>query len=366
MAQRRARQAQVASGFVVFYTGCMTTTVSNFALSDAEWLAHRHVEGQDSFRMIHVPRALHSGVPFLTDEYLGGRATQDIPAQAAMALPAGSQPDGPALHFLFHSAFCGSTLLTRALDHAGLSMGLSEPVLINDVVGFRRRGAPPAAVARLADLSLRLLARPFGRGEAVIVKPSNVINPLAHLLLALRPGARVVFLYAPLPIFLTSVVRKGLECRLWARELLAGYIRDGVVDLGFSAEEYFRLTDLQVAAVGWLVQHRLFTALAKTAGPQRIASLDSERLTDDPAASIAAVLRHYGMRADAAIVAAILGGPAFGKHSKSGAVYSADTRRADYAAAHRAHADEIDKVCGWAEQVAAGVGLAMTGHHPLL
>ena len=344
----------------------MSTPIPDFALSDAEWLAHRYVEGQDAFRLIQVPRAVHSGAPFLTDEYLGDRAMIDIPAAAAMALPAGPQPDAPPLHFLFHSAFCGSTLLARALDHAGLSMGLSEPVLFNDVVGFRRRGAAPAAVARLADLSMRLLARPYGDGEAVIVKPSNLINPLTQLLLALRPGAKAVFLYAPLPVFLISVVRKGLHCRLWVRELLAGYIRDGVVDLGFSAEDYFRLTDLQVAAVGWLVQHQLFATLAAKAGPQRIASLDSERLTDDPTGAIAAVLRHYGLRADAATVAALVSGPAFSKHSKSGAAYSADARRADYAAAHSAHADEIDKVCGWAEQVAAGRGLSLAGYNPLL
>ena len=83
--------------------------------------------------------------------------------------------------------------------------------------------------------------------------------------MALRPEARAIFLYAPLESFLISVARKGLGCRLWARELLEGQLRDGYVDLGFSSGDYFRQTDLQVAAVGWLAQHMAFRRLAAVA-----------------------------------------------------------------------------------------------------
>lgn len=344
----------------------MTVSAPAFAMTDPLWLAHRHVEGQDAFRFIRVDRQDHAGIPFLTDARLGERPTLDRPATEAMTLPAGQDAAAPPLHFLFHSAFCGSTMLVRALDRAGMAMGLSEPVLLNDVVGYRRRGAAPAAVARLADLSLRLLARPFGAGEAVVVKPSNLINPLAHLLMALRPGARAVFLYAPLEVFLVSVVRKGLECRLWVRELLEGYLREGAVDLGFAAEDYFRLTDLQVAAVGWLAQHRLFVALAQRVGADRLASLDSEALTSHTPAALQAVLRHYGLPSDTDLAARIAQGPAFATHSKSGTTYSAQARQADYAAAHAAHADEIDKVCAWAGQVAAAQGLSLDAPNRLL
>ena len=158
----------------------------DIALADAEWLAHRYVESEDRVRFAHVPRERHAGVPFLTDACLGDLGT--TPELAAETCLHDSAP-GP-LHFLFHSAFCGSTMLVRAFDRPGVAMGLSEPVILNDVVGFRRRGGERRAVARLADVATRLLARPFGLREAVIVKPSNVVNPLAELLLALRTEAR--------------------------------------------------------------------------------------------------------------------------------------------------------------------------------
>lgn len=333
-----------------------------FNLADAEWLAHRHVEGADRMAFQHVARADHRTAPFLTDEYLGtGRARYELSVAECLA-GAAPRPMG----FIFHSAFCGSTLLLSALDRPGLAMGLSEPVLLNDVVGFRRRGAAPAAVARLADAATRLLARPFAPEERVIVKPSNILNPLAELLLALRSDAPAILLHAPLETFLVSVVRKGLWCRLWVRELLEGFLTDQVVDLGMSANDYFRQSDLQVAATGWLAQHALFHRLAGKLGPSRVRTLDSEVLTGDPAAVLAAAAAHLGLAASADDLAAMAAGPAFTRHSKSGAAFDTALRAAEYAEARRAHEDEIGKVVIWAQAVAEANGLPLDLPHPLL
>lgn len=334
----------------------------HFDLADAEWLAHRHVEGSDAVRFRHVPRARHADAPFLTDACLGeDDATVDLDVAAALR----DTVPGP-LHFVFHSAFCGSTMLARAFDMPGIAMGLSEPVILNDVVGFRRRGAPPGAVARLADAATRLLARPFGAGEAVIVKPSNIVNPLAELLMALRADARAVFLHAPLEAFLISVVRKGLACRLWVRELAEGYlIEQYLAPLGITANDLLRQTDLQVAAVGWLAQHARFATLAGKLGPDRLRTLDVDRLTSDPAGTIGGVAAHFGLSPGADRIAAVASGPAFSRHSKSGETYSADARTGDYAAARAAHGEEIGQVLAWAEAVAANAGIAMLARDPL-
>lgn len=336
----------------------MSAAAPPFALTDPQWLVHRYVESDDAFRFIHLPRADHDRQAFLIDSLLGERPTAaDVPAGQIVPMGRGK------LHFLFHSAFCGSTLLARALSHPGVAMGLSEPVVLNDVVGYRRRGAAPAAVARAADLSLRLLGRPFTPGEAVIVKPSNILNPLAELLMAIERDGRALFLYAPLETFLISVARKGLHCRAWVRELLEGYVQEGFVDLGFAGSDYFRLTDLQVAAVGWLAQHDYFTRLAAKIGPDRLRSLDADRMNADPARAIAAVAGHYGLDLDAGSVAA---GPAFQRNSKTGAAYSPEARDADYAAARAAYGEEIAMVMVWIEAVAANAGVRLDGPNPLL
>lgn len=326
-------------------------------LADATWLAHRFAEDADQVQFRHVPRATHRAVTFITDDNLG-QADEIVAIPRAEALALAPQP--APIHFVLHSAFCCSTLVARAFDLEGVAMGLKEPVILNDVSGWHMRGAERGGVMRALDGALRLLARPFGPGEAIVVKPSNVTNGLAPAMLALRPEARALVLYAPLPHFLGSVARKGLDGRVWVRDLLMKLVRAGVVDLGFSNEDYFRLTDLQAAAVSWLAQHALFARMIAQFGAARVAAIDSETLLADPRRSMAALVDHFGIGASAAQIDAMASGPAFATHSKSGAAFGRHERAAEANAGMAVHADEIARVVAWAETVANGAGVGMT------
>lgn len=346
----------------------MTDTGSVFSgdkamlVRDPLWHAHRYDAAQDAFQFRHVPREAHRKATFLTDEYLG-EAAQIVAVPRPQALAAGAAR--ASLHFIFHSAFCASTMLVRALDVPGLAMGLSEPMLCNDMMGWRWRGADRRQVAAVLDASLALLQRPFEPGEAVVVKPSNIFNPLIQAVMALRPESRALLLYAPLPVFLASVARKGLWCRLWARELLEGQLREGGVDMGFGPADFFRQSDLQVAAIGWLVQHRQFGRIAQALGPERVATLDSEALTAAKPDHLRALARHFGLGLTDALEQAMLANPALTNHSKFGQAFSAEDRAAEQDFARRAYGDEIDKVHGWALEVARVNGIAIDLPHRL-
>ncbi len=333
-------------------------------IADPAWVAHRYDRVRDEVQFRHIARADHAGFPFLTEEYV-----DDYPLAAmarVKAVAAGADRATP-LHFIFHSAFCASTLLCRALDHPGVAMGLSEPPILNDIVGIRRRReAESREIGQLLDESMALLARPWSAGEAVVVKPSNILNPLAAGMLALRPQSKAVLLYAPLPVFLASVARKGMWCRLWVRELLEGLLTDGVVDLGFEPSDYFRQTDLQCAAVGWLAQHRLFHALVERFGPDRVQTMDSETFLSDPQRHLASLARHFDLTMTDETLAAIIAGPAFQRHSKFGQAFDAEARKIELQAAAAAHGDEIEKVTIWATAVADTAGLSLTLPAPLL
>jgi hypothetical protein len=263
-------------------------------------------------------------------------------------------PPGP-LHFIFHSAFCCSTVLARAFDAEGQAMGLKEPMFFNDLAGWQARGATPDQLMMVMRDGLRLLARPFGPGEAVVIKPSNIINSMAPAIVAAQPGARALLLEAPLPDFLNSIARKGMWGRLWARDLLVKQLRAGMHGFGFKPDDYFGQTDLQVAAMGWLAQHALFARLA-TQYPERVRTLDSVRLMAEPAAAMTALSALFGVSLD---VDAVVAGPAFTRHSKSGSEFGAEARLAEQAGAAPAHADEIGKVTVWAEAVAKAAQVPM-------
>lgn len=326
--------------------------VSRVDLADADWLAHRFNEQSDAIRFVRVSRTERATLPFLGETDLADRLAVDVPRRSAVAA-------GPParLGFIFHSAYCCSTLLANALDIAGAASALKEPQILNDMVGWRHRGADPAAVGQLLDHSLALLARPFDPGEAVIVKPSNVVNGLASAMLSLRPDAPAILLYAPLRSFVTSIARKGMWGRLWVRELLSRQLVDGLVDLGFEPRDYLLHTDLQAAAVGWLAQQRLFAALMAK-WPDRIKTLNSETLVARPAEAVRAACDLFGLPVDDAAVARQVA-ENFGRDAKSGAAFAAGQREAERQAGETVHAEEIDKVVIWAEAVAAGAGVSL-------
>ncbi len=324
------------------------------------WLADRYDPEHDAVHFRHIDRDGHRAATFLTDEYLG-KSNSPVIINREEALAA--QPPQAPLHFIFHSAFCCSTLLARALDVPGAAMGLKEPVILNDIVGWRQRGGDPRRIGQALDAALRLLARPFAQDEAVVVKPSNLCNGLAEAVLAFRPDARALLLYAPLPLFLGSVAKKGMWGRLWVRELLVKQLKEGFVDLGFSDEDYLGLTDLQAAAVGWLAQQALFMRMTARLGQTRVATLDSELLLSAPAETVARLSAHFALGFDGDRVAAIVAGSAFTRHSKFDGAFNAQSRVVEQQNAVGVHSEEIQKVSAWATVIAQNNAIAM--HLPM-
>lgn len=332
------------------------TTAAQLA-ADPLQFAWRYDEAQDGFQFRRLDRADHARATFLTDEYLGAGDVVTVPRAALAAQPVAQAP----LHFIFHSAFCLSTLLARAFDLPGTAMGLKEPLIFNDLAGWQLRGARGPALAAAMDTGLALLSRPLAPGETVVIKPSNIANALIAGTLQMRPQARALLLHAPLRVYLGSITRKGLDGRLWVRDLLIKQMRQGLHDFGFDADAYLAQSDLQVAAMGWLAQHRLFGRLA-TRLPDRIRTLNSDLITRRPDAVMTALGQHFGLALD---VPAIVAGPAFTRHSKHGAAFDAEARAREQAA-EAAHADEIAKVAIWAEAVARANDIALDLPQPLI
>lgn len=326
-----------------------------------EWLAHRYDEQNDAIQLVQADRALRRSVPFLIDDHLPGAKSplvlsrRDALAQAAEPAP---------VHFIFHSAFCCSTLLVRALDVPGRSSGLSEPQILNDMVGWRHRGAQPAQVGEMLHNSLALLARPFEAGEACVIKPSNIVNGLAEGILKLRPGAGAVLVHAPLKAFVTSIARKGMWGRLWVRELLAKQLTDGLVQLGFEPRDHLLHTDLQTAAVAWLAQQRLFGMLAMR-WPERVRTLDSETLIARPGETLRACSDLFALGLDDGQVERVVA-DVFSRNAKDGSPFVPGQRESERKAGEALHADEIDKVATWAEAVAKTAEVEMILPSPLL
>ena len=323
-------------------------------LSDANYLPHRYDEVADGFRFVHVPRDVHRNCTFITDEHLPAVGRYELISRADVAqVPLKTVP----VHFIFHSAYCCSTMMARAFDIPGVSMGLKEPVILNDMIGWRRRGADEQRLATVLDKSLDLLARPMGDDRAVIIKPSNICTPLAIPALKLRRESKVLLLYAPLESYLQSIVKKEMWGRIWVRDVLIGTLKDGYAIGGFSTEQLLQLTDLQVAAIGWLSQHAAFAKIIETIGPDRAKTLDSDSFLGRQRETVMALNQLFDLGMSDESIVQTLDGPAFKSHSKldqtkRGEIFDATARREEQNQMAELHGAEIDMVAQWAKAVA--------------
>ncbi|WP_291134543.1 hypothetical protein [Erythrobacter sp.] len=334
----------------------MTATAREIE-SNADWLPHRIDPVARRVEFLRIPPSAYGEPGFLADFR---PAAADGVASLAFEEVAALDPVTGPLHFVFHTAFCRSTLLARALNIEGVSIGLAEPGIIASLANFMGSGGQEGA--ELTRAVLRLLARRRAGGEAVFVKPTNHANRLIPLLLDAAPSSRAILMTNGLEPFLGSIARRGLMGRRWGRSLFLELQAYAPVDFGLDRREMFLATDMQVAGMAWVMGQNHFASLLS--GPQggRLAVLDGDRFNAERARTLGAVLGFAGLAAPPEAIAAAADGPAFATHAKLGQAFSGPQDTAH--ASKRDGTDEIGQVAHWVSLIAAqmgpGVPLAQT------
>ena len=319
-------------------------------IADPLWLPHVYDPRQDALTFAHLPREAHRRAVFLDARFVADAPKS--PSLPISSLPMDEIKDaaGP-LHFIFHTAFCCSTLLTRALDLPGVSMGLKEPsVLLAFAKLWASARQRPGALGAL-EVALDLLSRPISPGEAQIVKPSNATNHIIPHLLHLRADAKALVMTSSLETFLTAVVRRGADGRASMRQVLAGFTDTIPLEPPLADDEVMLLTDLQAAALVWLMQTSFLNSVVDRFG-DRVRVLDSDTMLADPARTLTALGGLFGLKQ--IDWTAVAEGPVFREHAKNlGAPFDAAAYRRQRAEASVQHRAEIAPAWHWARNIAA-------------
>ena len=277
--------------------------------TDSNWIPHKVDLQRQTVQFVRVPAAQFAATGFLFEYEPSDPADQrsltfDQVAQISVEpLP---------IHFIFHTAFCRSTLLSRALNIPGISMGMSEPGIIADLASGGTQAEP-----LIAPL-LRLLARKREGVEAIFVKPTNHANRLIPTLLRAQPDAKAVLMTNSVSPFLQSVRKRGLMGHRWGRRLYLEMQSYAGVNLGMSPEEQFSMTDLQAAGLAWLLNQNYFTQLASSEFGSRLRTLDGDFFNDNRGETVEAVLAFCGVPLPKQKVKALSSQQAFAEHSKLG------------------------------------------------
>jgi hypothetical protein len=320
-------------------------------LADPDWIPHTFDHQGERLDFVRLAAADRDSLPFLAEEYVGRGFEHQILSYPEVAAAAPAE-DALPIHFIFHSGFCCSTLLASALAAGGGLSVLREPDILMNIAQRLLRGPSAANVERM-EVALRFLARPSRPADSkVVIKPSSFANNLTERLLQSRPRSRAVLIHSDLGAFLRAIAKKGMWGRIWCRKLylqLSGWTD---LRLGFGDSERFVMSDLQVAALCWILQARHFRQLAARYGKERLLLLHSDDLVADPAGALRLVSGLFQLNWNDAAISAVAEGEVFTRHSKSAERFGADQRADEHERTLEAHREEIEMVSQWAHKVA--------------
>ncbi len=215
--------------------------------------------------------------------------------------------------FIFHTAFCCSTLLARSLDVPGQVLALREPATLLQLADLARGLTPVQyTLEALFRPTLNLISRRFSESEAVVIKPTNLVNNLIGPLLTAHSESRAIILYDDLEPFLLSVLKRPRESEGGIRSFLTRLVRDKP-DIGARA----RPAALpQAAALAWHLQIRQIQDWLISPCASRIRLLRTDQLLARPVAMLAAASQWLQLALGPDQCRAITAGPIWRTHAK--------------------------------------------------
>jgi hypothetical protein len=322
----------------------MTVAVASpqSVLSDPRWFADGFDPQTGTIVFTEASRDVLTAEPFLDHRWKSGGARKGRMALSTVVAGLAEAPSPRNLRFIWHTGFCCSTLLARALDRPGKNLSLCEPKILVNVADAKRAGgfAIHSDLVALPDVAFGLLSRPFADGEAVTVKPAPAANYLLQD--TAKIAARHLLLFSDCESFVTSVVKMGADGTNYVRTMLNLLLQDGVAP-EWDPARASTLSLFRLAALVWQLQIAEF----RTFGPA-LYSLDCDALLDNPVDALRAVDDHFALGLGEDHIARTVAGPLFRRNAKNPqASFGPARRREEHAAARKEFGAELRDAVAW-------------------
>lgn len=315
--------------------------------------------GRGEMHVGPLPLEIASSVPFLDHrlpQEFSGKARPEKITSLKQRIADNSQSASLQRErvFIFHSAFCGSTLLAQLLSLSSNTTSFSEPHVLTQLAHAKRslgiadkELVQDAQMQSALDLCLDMIDR--HHAKTTLIKPSNFANNLIADLL--NRSTRVLFLYGSLESFLRSLMRRGWESSVFVRQMWQAMRADRGGIAYIPAEAAATYTDLQIAAILWTYQIETFAQFLRKDGGRKCRSICFDLFADDKLALVQSVQGFLTPCADPRKLRAQLEKGALERDSKTG------ESRQDIEARERLSSHEegvLQDVLQWAEQVRFG------------
>lgn len=330
-------------------------------ITDPTWFPATFDVAGEAFAMQHLPGEVIAAASFLDQRVIAA----DAPRQAlAWQTAAAAFAPAPRLAWIFHTGFCGSTLLARILQDPPRAMSLREPRALLDLAHAIHHLPEVASHGALAAL-LGLLARPWQAGGQCLVKPTNHANNLLPHLLRGTTG-RAIVLYSSLPEFILSRCSKLPTAERYTRWLAQHLLRSSRLPaaLGVAWDHDFHFVEACVLA--WHAQMELFADALAADADDRLRSLDFARLRADPDRIAPASADWLGLGGDTAFWQARASAELSRDAKHVERAFDARQRTAERQALRERHRGLLDAALAWSERVIVPLATLPANWKPLL
>lgn len=271
-------------------------------------------------------------------------------------------PDRP-VHFIFHHAFVGSTLLARCLNQTEAFFALKEPWILRRMADLKRQcrsGSERRHWQQQGRLYLRLLCKRYASGETLVIKPTNVANNLVADVCRWAPDSRVLYLYSGLEGFLISNLKKTDATKAKIPSLMQALVDDyDMRNRCRAITDFHGLNFLQTCAAAWLASLYGLTVQQQKIRGDRVRTLDVDTFLGSPDVALTLVSRFFGQATSARQLNQMTSLSVLGMHAKTsdGLTYNAVQRTREYVQVFNAHRNAIVQTVDWAEPLVDLLGI---------
>ena len=227
---------------------------------------------------------------------------------------------------IFHTAFCGSTLLSKALSQAYNSLPLREPDLLGSL--FSTIPNEFASDAQYVKWVMGLLTRRYDPDQPVVIKANDYANGLMCKLLETKSSTPTLFMYIPLNEFLAGCLKDGGR-QQWIAERYT-FIKNRLAVI-FPELDKLNIGEGEwgkMAAAYWSYNISLYLQ-AHQMFPDRMRCLDFNQMLKMPEQVIEACAHWFGLKPLSGVSLSGEIKSLFNVYSKGGQEYNKDKRRED-------------------------------------
>lgn len=262
----------------------------NDLVGDPNYLAYGFDFDTENVVFLPIERGeIHQASCLKKDFIDPGRQFVEVPLTELVELtdsPNQALIDNPP-RFIFHTAFCASTFLSRCLDVEGTSVSLREPQILLDAANAKRlqwqSKTTDLDYRDFPKLALTLLQKHATASEKLIIKPINSVNNIVPELLQTTGPTKALMLFTDARNFVLSTLKKGEGGKQTVRSMFDLLRSDFPHLSNLQLTHTIHMTDMRIAMTFWRLQIEQAENAIKQFSPDGVlASLYGEELIDKP------------------------------------------------------------------------------------